>query len=70
MFSGLQRGCVRGEGVPELVEKARERRLSGLPGTAEAGPEALELSRSSVSRRYSRATARKLEALQERRLAS
>jgi putative transposase len=35
---------------------------------AEAVPEALGLSRSSVSRRYMRATARKLQALQERRL--
>jgi transposase-like protein len=35
---------------------------------AEAVPEAFGLSRSSVSRRYIRATARKLQALQERRL--
>jgi len=35
---------------------------------AEAVPEAFGLSRSSISRRYVRATARKLRALQERRL--
>jgi hypothetical protein len=35
---------------------------------AEAVPEAFGLSRSSISRRYIRATARKLQALQERRL--
>jgi len=35
---------------------------------AEAVPEAFGLSRSSISRRYVRATARKLQALQERRL--
>jgi transposase-like protein len=43
--------------------------LPGLLGrAAEAGSRAFGLSPSSVSRRYIRATARKLEALQERRL--
>jgi len=65
-YQRLQQPRAADEGVLRRV-------LYGLScrdyrAAAEAVPEAFGLSRSSVSRRYIRATARKLQALQERRL--
>ena len=65
-YARLQQPRAADEGVMRRI-------LSGLScrdyrACAEAVPEAFGLSRSSVSRRYIAATARKLQALQERRL--
>ena len=65
-YAQLQQPRAADEGVMRRI-------LCGLScrdyrACAEAVPEAFGLSRSSVSRRYIAATARKLQALQERRL--
>jgi transposase-like protein len=65
-YAGLQQPRAADEGVLRRI-------LYGLScrdyrACAEAVPEAFGLSRSSISRRYVYATARKLQALQERRL--
>jgi putative transposase len=65
-YTRLQQPRAADEGVLRRVLyglSCRDYRVA-----AEAVPEAFGLSRSSVSRRYIRATARKLQALQERRL--
>jgi putative transposase len=65
-YQQLQQPRAADEGMLRRVLYGLSCRNYGL--AAEAVPEAFGLSRSTISRRYMRATARKLQALQERRL--